>query len=463
MTLNPSSSANEPVRIGGFYSSFDTQAVVKALAAVAHAPIDSMQKRQDALQQKSLVVARLQTEIAALLSNANKLLLPNSVSGKTTSVTGSGVTASAASNATPGSFTVSVLQIATSTKATGSPLTAALDASSPLAAANLGNVVTAGTFTIKTPQGTAVLTVDPVTQSLGDVIAAINAEATTTGVTASLKADATGQLNLLDLQSTGGPIQLGTGADTSNFLAATKLLASPGTVERTSTLAINRLNPAGTLATASFSGGPPASGAHSFTINGVRIDYDASSDSLSSVLARINTSGAGVKASYDVNSDSISLTQNALGSIGIQLADDSTGGDFLARTGLLDALQTPGQNAQYSVNGGLTLHATSNNVDLGNGLSLTLLAPTGATPVTVTVAQDNTAAAANLGSFVKDYNTLIQDLATVTKADRTAPGPMSGDANLISLQSRLRALITNPGTNITGRFGQLASIGLSFG
>ncbi|HXU25286.1 MAG TPA: flagellar cap protein FliD N-terminal domain-containing protein, partial [Tepidiformaceae bacterium] len=90
MTLNPSSSANEPVRIGGFYSSFDTQAVVKALAAVAHAPIDSMQKRQDALQQKSLVVARLQTEIAALLSNANKLLLPNSVSGKTASVTGSG-------------------------------------------------------------------------------------------------------------------------------------------------------------------------------------------------------------------------------------------------------------------------------------------------------------------------------------------------------------------------------------
>ena len=235
-------------------------------------------------------------------------------------------------------------------------------------------------------------------------------------MTASLTADPTGQLNLLDLQSSGGPIQLGTGADTSNFLAATNLLASPGTTERTSTLAINRINPAATMSAASFSGGPPASGAHSFTINGVQINYDASSDSLSSVLARINNSGAGVKASYDAHSDSITLTQNALGSIGIQLADDATGGDFLAKTGLLAAIQAPGQNAQYSVNGGLTQHSTSNNVDLGNGVTLTLSAPTGATPVTVTVAQDSTSAAANLGSFVKDYNTLLEDLPPSRKS-----------------------------------------------
>ncbi|MGH2632670.1 MAG: flagellar cap protein FliD N-terminal domain-containing protein, partial [Tepidiformaceae bacterium] len=156
MTLSTSSSANEPVRIGGFYSSFDTQAVVKALSAAAQAPITSMQHKQDLLQQKSLIIARLQTEIATLLSNANRLLLPDSVSGKTATVTGTGVSASATSSAAAGAFTVAVLQIATGTTASGSALTAALDSASPLNASNFGIAVTTGTFTVKTAQGTAV-------------------------------------------------------------------------------------------------------------------------------------------------------------------------------------------------------------------------------------------------------------------------------------------------------------------
>lgn len=463
MTLSTSSSANEPVRIGGFYSSFDTQAVVKALAAVAQAPIASMQKKQDALQQKSLIVARLQTEIATLLSTANRMLLPDSVSAKTATVTGTGVTASARSNAATGTFNVSVLQVATSTTATGSALTAPLDAASPLNSSNFGTPVTAGSFTIKTGQGTAVVSVDPATQSLNDVIDAINAQSATTGVTASLSAGPTGQLDLLDLQSAAGPIQLGTGADTSNFLAATNLLASPGTSQRTSTLAINRINLAATMSAASFLGGPPASGPHTFTINGVNISYDASSDSLGAVVARINSSGAGVRAAYDSNTDRITLTQSAPGSLGIQLADDGTGGDFLARTGLLSALQVPGQNAQYSINGGPVVHSTSNTVDLGNGVTLTLAAPTGASTATVTVAQDSASAAASLASFASDYNKLMDDLAEVTKADRTNPGALSGDSNLISLRTRLKGMISNPGVNVSGRFGQLASIGLSFG
>src|SRR6185312_15846123 len=114
-------------------------------------------------------------------------------------------------------------------------------------------------------------------------------------------------------------------------------------------------------------GGPPASGAHSFTINGVTINYDTSADSLTDVIGRINTSTAGVTASYDSITDKITLTQTKLGSIQMSLADDGTGGDFLAKTGLLAASQTLGTNAQYSINGGPDQYSATNTVTLSTG------------------------------------------------------------------------------------------------
>ncbi len=464
MSLSPSSgAASQPVRIGNFYSSFDTQAVIQQLTAAAEVPINQISQQESGIQQKQNAISQLQTEFAALLSRANTLMDPNSVSAKTATVSGTAVRAAASPAATPGSFSVAVTQNATRTSATGGALTAPLNATALLNASNVNTAVTAGTFTIQTPQGAATITVDPATQSLNDVIAAINAQTATTGVTASIANDANGQPNILHLTSTGGAIQLGSGADTSNFLAATNLLASPGTTTRDSTLDVNRINLGTAMAAASFAGGAPASGSHWFSINGVHINYDASVDSLSAVITRINGSSAGVKAAYDPISDKITLTQTKLGSVGIQLADDGAGGNLLARTGLLTATQALGQNAQYSINNGPAQYATSNTVTLGNGVTLTLTAPTGATPATVTVGQDSSAAVTAITNFVSDYNTLATDLAAVTKSDQTNPGPMSGDSNLISLQSQLRAIMTDVGTTVTGQFSQLESIGISFG
>ncbi len=463
MSTSPVGGTGQPIRLGNFYSSFDTQAVVRALADAASAPIVQMQRKQDVLKQKSAAIARLQTELAALLSDSKRLLQADSVSGKSATVTGPGVSATPSTATPPGTTTVSVVQIATGTTVSGGSLSATLDATSALNASNVGLAVIAGTFTIKTSLGGATFTVDPATQSLNDVIAAINAQASATGVTASLQADATGGLNLLNLQSSAGAILLGNGADTSNFLAATNLLASPGTATRTSTLGVNRINPTASLASARLSAGALATGPHTLTINGVQVAYDAQVDSLSSVLSRINQSAAGVRATYDTVSDRLTLTQSRPGSIGIQLAEDATGGDFLTRTGLLNATQSPGQNAQYSINGGPLLHSPSNTVQTADGLTLTLTAPTGPVPATVTVAQDSASAVSAIGTFVDDYNALLADLAAVTKSDKSAPGILSGDSNLVAIEARLRGLMSRPGNNISGRYSQLASVGLSFG
>ena len=459
----PEVSTSGPVRIGNFYSSFDTDAVIAQLTAAAQVPITQINTQEAKINQQNDAITAIQTQFATLLSRANTLMDPASVSAKTATVTGDGVSAAATPDAVPGSFTIDVTQIATGTSETGSALTGALDATSLLNASNFGTPVTAGTFTIKTAQGSATITVDPTTQSLNDVLAAINAQTATTGVTASITTDANGK-DIIHMDSgSAGPIQLGNGADTSNFLAATNLLASPGTSTRDSTLPVARINLASTMATASFAGGAPVSGAHSFTINGVQINYDASADSLSSVINRINTSAAGVKATYDPITDKLSLTQSKLGSIGIQLADDATGGNFLAATGLLSASQALGQNAQYSINGGPAQYSASNTVTVGNGVTVTLGAPTGGTPATVTVGADETSAVTNINNFVTDFNALMTALAAATKADKDTPGPLSGDSDLISLMSSLRSMISDVGTNVTGSDTILASIGLSFG
>ena len=459
----PEVSTSGPVRIGNFYSSFDTDAVIAQLTAAAQVPITQINTQEAKINQQNDAITAIQTQFATLLSRANTLMDPASVSAKTATVTGDGVSAAATPDAVPGSFTIDVTQIATGTSETGSALTGPLDATSLLNASNFGTPVTAGTFTIKTAQGSATITVDPTTQSLNDVLAAINAQTATTGVTASITTDANGK-DIIHMDSgSAGPIQLGNGADTSNFLAATNLLASPGTSTRDSTLPVARINLASTMATASFAGGAPVSGAHSFTINGVQINYDASADSLSAVINRINTSAAGVKATYDPITDKLSLTQSKLGSIGIQLADDATGGNFLAATGLLTASQALGQNAQYSINGGPAQYSASNTVTVGNGVTVTLDAPTGGTPATVTVGADETSAVTNINNFVTDFNALMTALAAATKADKDTPGPLSGDSDLISLMSSLRSMISDVGTNVTGSDTILASIGLSFG
>jgi len=107
-----------------------------------------------------------------------------------------------------------------------------------LDAANFDMAVTSGTFTVATETGgSAAIVVDVATQSLDDVVTAINNAGI--GVTASITADANGRLNQLSLTSTQGNITLGSGTDSSNFLQH-EPLAADGTTTKTSTAAFTR-------------------------------------------------------------------------------------------------------------------------------------------------------------------------------------------------------------------------------
>ncbi|GAB4333223.1 MAG: hypothetical protein Kow0010_19450 [Dehalococcoidia bacterium] len=570
----------DPVRLAGFFAPFDIDAVLSQLREARETRLlrlDVDKARADVRQQ---LIADIATKLSSLLGAAKKLTATSSVLRKSTSVAGSGVSAAASATASLGAFTVDVLKLATATKVTGSAISAGIDASSPMNQANFATVPTNGTYTIGTTAngsvtltvgpaavdsvsllnasnfatavtdgtftittaggGSAQIAVDTATQSLNDVITAINNSGI--GVTATITNDANGRANIITLSSANGEITLGDASDTSNFLSAAKLsadgsttaisssaavatqmslsqvideinnagvgitatlendangrpnlvrlaaaseiklgnatdtsnflsavnlLASPGTTTRESTQSIARLNPAEKMADAAWSGGPPASGQHTISINGVEIAYDVDVDSLNDVINRINTSGAGVTASYDRATDTVRLEQSTTGSMEIALADDGAGGDLLAKLGLLGATQTLGQNAEYSIDGGPTQYAASNTVTPVPGVTLTLTAATEpGSPATVTVSQDTGSAVNAIKDFVTKFNAAMSAIEAATRVnpdDLANSGELSGDASVRQLRSTLRRLITGAGLNVPGGLNSLADIGLDFG
>ena len=194
------------------------------------------------------------------------------------------------------------------------------------------------------------------------------------------------------------------------------------------------------------------SGAYTLTVNGSNFTVTPSTNSLNALAQAINTSGAGVSAtvinlgSPSAPSYTLSLQSTALGNIPIQLNDG---------TNLLTTLST-GAPAQYQVNGqpSTPISSDSSTVTLAPGLTVNLV-NTGQT--TIIVAEDSSAAATAVSSFVAAYNATVDELATNRG---TGGGPLSGQSIVFSLGQTLRDL-----TNFSGGSGSvtsLADLGLTF-
>ena len=294
--------------------------------------------------------------------------------------------------------------------------------------------------------------------SLTDVVSMINLAAI--GVTATVVNDSDGRPNLLQLSSASA-ITVGAGGDTSNFLAATHLLESPGGTTRTSVRNIGVVSTSSTLATARLDVAPaPATG--TFEVNGVEITYDTATDSINSIISRLNESAANVTATYDAYSDRLVVTSDATGSIPITLAD--TSGNFLASMKVLAATQTLGANAQYRINGGATQYATTNDVaDAIPGVSLTLKQTT-ATAITVNVAADVSSIRGKVLAFVDQFNSTMGLITDSTKfVEDGTNGSLLGDLTLRTIENSMRSKITGPVIGNTSALNTLATIGLTFG
>lgn len=199
-------------------------------------------------------------------------------------------------------------------------------------------------------------------------------------------------------------------------------------------------------------------------------------DTLEKVRDRINAANAGVTASIvnDVTGSRLvirSLDTGAENGFRIQVTGDGDGNDsdaaglsalsFDASGGTSQLTRTKTAVDALAQIDGLSVQSKSNTLsNVVGGLSLKL-AQAGATPVEVTVAQDDESLRDTVGAFVSAYNDAIKLLREQTKYDagsKTA-GALQGDRIGVMLASKLREMIGATTTASTA-FARLADIGL---
>lgn len=301
-----------------------------------------------------------------------------------------------------------------------------------LADLNGGKGVTPGVFRITNGRGTTA-DVDLRTLSngkLSDVISAINAKGI--GVTASVNSDGSGLLL----------------TDTTTGSSSLKVEDLSGSLARD-------LNIAKTAA------------AGSKTINGAfgaTIDVTAT-DTLNTVLTKINSAGVGVVAS--VVNDGSGATPFRLTLTALNSGRDGRFTFDAGKTGLGADTLVRAQDAAVFLGGtGSTnpVLITSSSNTLSNvvpGLSITL-AGVSDQPVTVSVAQNADSAVSQLQGFVKSFNSLTQNIADLTKFDTNTQkgGLLLGDATAQSINDSLFQAI-NTSVSGAGKYSLLAQVGVT--
>lgn len=186
-------------------------------------------------------------------------------------------------------------------------------------------------------------------------------------------------------------------------------------------------------------------------------------DSLDSVAAKINASGAAVQASVLFDG----------GTYRLQIAGNQTGAAnavTLTESGTSLGVASPANvrqqavDAQVTIDGFAVTRPTNSLSDVIAGVNLELkdVSPTGTTQ-RVDVTRDTGALTDKVKKFVDAYNIVnnfINAEATYSGVTKGAES-LVGDSTVRSLQTRLRSQITSPVGGITGRYSSLAAIGVS--
>ena len=460
MPIAVTASSNAPT-LSGLASGMDWTAIINEMVATEKAPETQMEAQQTTLKNQGASYTTIGTDLTALQKDVTALMDPSFFESRTASAADPSVASATAAAGTPlGTYTFDISKLASAAAWQGATAKAnPLSATDSLDGVTVGDAgfatpATAGTFTVNGAQITIAGT--DTLQSVLDQITA----ATQGAVTASYNAS-TDEITL----ASSSAIVLGNANDTSNFLQAAQLYNNGGD-SITSAAPLGGINLDAVLSSSNLAAPINDGGGNGqFLINGVAIDFNASTDTINSVLQKINDSAAGVTATFDASNNQIQLTNTTTGNVGITLQDVS--GNFLAATGLSAGQLESGTNLQYRVNGGGTLTSLSNTIDSSSsgiaGLSVTALAK-GTTAISVR--SDTATIATAINSFVTDYNAVqnyigSQTAITTSATGTVTPGTLTGDMNVEGIATQLRQLTDAAPPGMAQAVQDLNSIGVA--
>ena len=446
--------------LSGLASGFDWKSFIDQMAQAQRGPETRLRTEQSTINQRNNAFTSIKTQLGILQNRINVLKDPELFASRTAATSDSTLgTAVATAGAAAGRVIFNLTQRATAARINGtanigSGITGTGDLTTTVANAGFATPVSAGTFTVNGKQITLATT-----DTLQGVLDKISTA--TGGAVTGAYDSGTDKFTL----SSSSEIVLGSATDTSNFLQVARLANNgTGTVSSSAALGGVKLTSAlnaANLRTAVTDGG---AGTGQFKINGVAISYNATTDSVNSVLTRINNSSAGVTATYDSLNDRFVVTNKTTGDMGVAMEDVT--GNFLAATGLSSGALVRGKNLLYTVNGGDQLTSQSNTItEASSGITGLSVTSVKEGSFTVNINNDTAKIKTAINDFIDAFNKVQSVIDTNTASSTDAKGVvkagiLADDSDADDIAARLRSLVFSPLSGMSGVFKHLADLGI---
>jgi flagellar hook-associated protein 2 len=303
---------------------------------------------------------------------------------------------------------------------------------------------------------------------------AVTAQISALGTLKSALSTFQGALSSLDTSGSFSALTA-TSSDQSAFTAAADSSAVGGTYS----IGVTQLAQAQQLVSTAFTGGSDSAigtgtvtlslGAQSFSIN-----IDSSDNSLAGIASAINsaTGNPGITATIVQGVDGAHLVlASALTGAGNTIQVSTSGGDG----GLTQLDYSPTATTNYTqaaaaqdaiVNVAGVSYQSPSNIVTGaiSGVTLNLATTTAAgSNASVTVSNDTSTVATNIGNFVSAYNTLVQTFSSLGGYDASSgtAGPMLGNALLTGIQNQIEGVVHGIVGSDSSPDNSLASIGIT--
>lgn len=360
------------------------------------------------------------------------------------------LTATTTARSSVGSYSISIVQLATNTVTKSSGNVGETINSSTKFADIKG--AEKGTFSIilNGTEKTIEIGADDTLQDVADKINALG------DVAASIDSDG----NFKITTAANNTLSLGLATDTSNFRTVMKMALQSN--ENGQKVFANQ----GKISLIDTNAALTSGDAHlalpisegTFKINGVEFTINEKT-TINDIVANINSNKtAGVQASFDTNTGAFTLTSTTTGGIGISMQDNGT--NFFNAMGLSQAENstTLGQDAIVDINGKRVISSSNTISNTGyDGLTLNLTkVPKDNEVITLNVTQDNSEAKAAVQKFVEAYNLVLNQIKEGTKKD----GYLEMDSTLRSISTEFKQ-ITSSLLNEGGGLTMLAQLGIS--
>ncbi|GIO67584.1 flagellar filament capping protein FliD [Paenibacillus sp. JTLBN-2024] len=466
-----------PMRITGMASGMDIDLIVKQLMTAEKIPYTKVLQKRDLLDFKMNAYRDVNLKLSSFRDSLQTFRLTSNLAGsKFTSSDNSKVTVSGSSTQT-GSHSIEVLELASNAiKSSGSSVSRVGLTGDGLQATTTITKGSNDSFSISLNGVTKSITLDEGSYTPDQLQVQLQSKIDQSFGPNRIKASLNGSQLQLDAIGTAGSLPPITLSEGNGGLTALGFKGGQ-------TSKINLTAPLSEIAK-QFNTNlivPNGTGTDSFKINGVEITYSGS-DSLQSIINKVNQSAAGVNMSYDGVSDRFTFTTKSTGAAS-QIKFEKVSGNFLDAIGV-DLTVATGKDAKVKIDG-VDSYRDSNTFTV-DGVNYTLLDKT-TSPVTVKADRDIDGMVDKIKNFVNQYNEIMELVNTkITDKrvkgydpltseqkeamsendiklweDKVKTGLLHNDSTLSGLVSAMRGIVIASVDGVPQEFNSLYKIGIT--